>query len=135
MQPLDKHNLFSIFEQGDEEVYIEHGVEEILQNPYVLLGMVIRGLENFQLMDLMYKRNFPKEYGNIQKSLQYKYYCKLYQYLDRIDSNNFDTKHSIGESFDVDSVNFGLNTLRVYFESIEEYEKCGVIKKYLDLLG
>ena len=135
MQPLDKHNLFSIFEQGDEEVYIEHGVEEILQNPYVLLGMVVRGLENFQLMDLMYKRNFPKEYDSIQKSLKYKYYCKLFQYLERIDSSNFDSKHSIGESFDVDSVNFGLNTLRMYFENIEEYEKCIVVKKYLDLLG
>lgn len=134
MQPLDKHNLFSIFEQGDEEVYVEHGVEDILNNPYVLMGMVIRGLENFQLMDVMYKRNFPKEYEKIQEALKYKYYCKLFHYLERIDSGNFDSKHRIGESFDIDSVNLGLNTLRLYFEFIEEYEKCSVIKKYIELL-
>ena len=135
MQPLDKHTLFSIFEQGDEEVYIEHGVEDILQNPYVLMGMVIRGLENFQLMDLMYKRNFPKEYGKIKKSLKYKYYTKLFHYLERIDSSNFDPKHGIGESFDVESIEFGLNSLRLYFEDIEEYEKCAVIVKYVHLLN
>lgn len=135
MQSINPNSLFSIFEQGDEEVYIEHGIQDILNNPYVLMGTVIRGLENFQLMDVMYKRNFPKEYEKVEKVLKYRYYCKLYKYLERIDSSDFDTKHSIGESFDVDSVDFGLNTLRVYFESIEEYEKCVVIKKYLDLLS
>lgn len=135
MQPLDKNTLFSIFEQGDEEVYIEHGVEDLLQNPYVLMGMVIRGLENYQLMDLMYKRNFPKEYSKIKESLKYKYYGKLFHYLERIDSSNFDPKHSIGESFDVESIELGLNTLRLYFEDIEEYEKCATIVQYAQLLN
>ena len=51
MQPVDPHKLFSLFEKGDEEVYKEHGVEEALKNPYVLMGMVLEGMENYQLMD------------------------------------------------------------------------------------
>ena len=66
MQPLDKDTLFSIFEQGDEEVYIEHGVKDVLDNPFVLMGMILRGLENFELMDMMYNRNFPEEYKNVK---------------------------------------------------------------------
>ena len=36
MQKLNPHTLFSIFEKGDEEVYKEHGAEDLLDNPFVL---------------------------------------------------------------------------------------------------
>jgi len=54
MNKLDPHTLFSLFEQGDEEVYKEHGVEDTLKNPYVLLNMVSRGMENYAVMDMIY---------------------------------------------------------------------------------
>ena len=57
MQPLDKNTLFSIFEVGDEEVYKENNVESLLDNPFVLIGMVVRGVENWHLMDILYTRN------------------------------------------------------------------------------
>ena len=60
MNKLDPHSLFQIFEQGDEEVYKEHGQEDVLNNPYVLMNMVSRGLENYQLMCALYIRNYPK---------------------------------------------------------------------------
>lgn len=40
MNKLDPHSLFSIFEKGDEEVYKEHGEEDVLDNPFVLMNMV-----------------------------------------------------------------------------------------------
>ncbi len=46
MNKLDPHSLFSLFAKGDEEVYKEHGVENTLKNPYVLLNMVTRGMDN-----------------------------------------------------------------------------------------
>ena len=51
MQPLNPHTLFSIFEKGDEEVYKENGIESTLNNPYVLMGMVVKGVENFIVLD------------------------------------------------------------------------------------
>ena len=134
MQRLDPHTLFSIFENGDEEIYKEHGIEDTLNNPYVLIGMVVRGIENYQLMDLMYMRQYPKEYKNVRELTKYKYYTKLYSYLTRIDSTKFETIHRIGETFDKEAVNSSLATLLVYYELIEEYEKCAVIKRYMDLL-
>ena len=131
---MDPHTLFSIFEQGDEEVYIEHGVKGVLDNPFVLMGMILRGLENFELMDMMYSRNFPEEYKNVKTIIKYKYYNKLYNYLRRIDSTSFKDEYTIGEAFDSENVYKALDDLRVYYEVIEEYEKCSVIKNFRELL-
>ena len=134
MQPLDPHTLFSIFEQGDEAVYKEHGVEDALDNPYVLMGMVLRGMENYHIMDVMYKRQYPKEYKKVKKMVQYKYFNKLYSYLTRINNLTVESIYKIGESFDKGSVFLSLDNLRMFFEVIEEYEKCFIIKKFQDLL-
>ena len=134
MKQIDKDTLFSIFEQGDEEVYIEHGVKGVLDNPFVLMGMILRGLENFELMDMMYKRNYPEEYENVKNLIKYKYYNKLYKYLTKIDSRCFKDEYTIGEAFDSENVYKALDDLRVYYEGIEEYEKCSVIKNFRELL-
>ena len=134
MQPLDKNTLFSIFEAGDEQVYKEHGIEDMLKNPYVLMGMVMQGLQSYCRMDLLYQRNFPKEYKKAAKGIKYTYYNKLYGYLVRIDSDEDHSMYRIGETYQKEEVEAALDLLRVYFEEIEEYEKCAVIKKYIDLL-
>lgn len=134
MQPLSPHNLFAIFEQGDEAVYKEHGVDDVLNNPYVLIGMVIKGLENYQLMDMMYMKSYPEEYKEVRNKVKLKYYTGLYKYLTRIDITTFDARYTIGETYDSQDVLFGLDTMLFFFESLEEYEKCAVVKKYMDLV-
>ena len=132
--PLDKNTLFSIFEQGDEEIYKEHNVTGVLDNPYVLMGMVIRGLENWNIMDIMYKRTYPEEYAKVRGSIKVKYMSKLVSYLERIDSTKFESIYTIGESFESKNVIMALHNLLMYFENIEYYEKCAIIKNYIDLL-
>lgn len=134
MLPLDKNTLFSIFEQGDEEIYKEHNVTGVLNNPYVLMGMVIRGLENWNIMDIMYKRTYPEEYAKVRSSIKVKYMSKLVSYLERIDSTKFESVYTIGESFESKNVVMALHSLLMYFENIEYYEKCAIIKNYIDLL-
>lgn len=134
MQPIDPHTLFSIFEQGDEEVYKENGVEETLNNPYVLMGMVIRGVDNYHIMDMMYTKRYPEQYNEVKGTIQFKFFTKLCGYLERIDTNKFENVYKIGESFDTEQIFLGLNKLIEYFESIEYYEKCAIVKKYQDLL-
>ena len=134
MNGIDPHSLFSIFEQGDEEVYKEHGVEDTLKNPYVLMGMVLKGIENYYMMDIMYSRQYPEHYKNVKASVKFKYFNKLYSYLKRIDSTKFETIYKIGESFEKDEALGGMDVLRFYFEELEHYEKCAVIKRFQDLL-
>jgi len=134
MQPLDKNTLFSIFEQGDEEIYREHGLEGQLENPFVLLGMVLRGLENYYLMDLMYMKRHPKHYKEVRQVTKYKYFNKLYGYLNRIDSKGFSDIYDIGTSFNSNDIISGLEVLLKFYEEVEQYEKCAVIKRYQDLV-
>lgn len=134
MQKIDPNTLFSIFEAGDEEIYKENGVEDVLNNPYVLIGMVIRGLENYNIMDLMYMRSYPEQYKKVRESVKLKYFNSLYKYLTRIDTSKFESIYAIGESYGAQDVITGLEYMMFYYEKLEIYEKCAVIKKYIDLV-
>ena len=85
MNKLDPHTLFSIFEQGDEEIYKEHNVLGVLDNPYVLIGMVVTGVENFTLIDGMYLLKYEEKYAKVRDGIKYKYYVKLFGYLQRLE--------------------------------------------------
>ena len=134
MQPLDPHTLFSIFEKGDEEIYEEHNMTELLDNPYVLMGMVLRGVDNYHTMDLMHLKHFGEQYKEVRFKVRNQFYNKLFKYLDRIDITKLDSRYTITEEFNSDDIFSGLNVLLVYFEKREEYEKCATIKRYQDLL-
>ena len=134
MNKLDPHTLFSIFEQGDEEVYKEHNQEDVLNNPFVLMNMVTRGLENYELMCALYIRNYPKEFIRVEPTIKFKYYTKLYGYLLRINIDSIEDIYAIGDSYERNSAQKGLQTLLDYFEFKEEYEKCGVLVKYIQVL-
>lgn len=134
MNKLDPNTFFSIFEANDELVYKEHEVEDLLNNPYVLIGMVVRGLENYNIIDMMYLKSYPEQYQNVRDIVKYKYFNNLYKYLTRINSITDLDKFKVGDSFDKNSVLFGFSTLLSFYEEVEEYEKCAVIKSYMDLI-
>lgn len=134
MQRLDPHTLFSIFEKGDEEVYREYGQEDILKNPFVLMQMVMRGLENYQMMCIMYRKTHPQQFEQQESLIKSKYYNKLYGYLTRINLNSIENIYKIGDSYEKDHVRWALDKLLEHFESTEEYEKCAEIVKYIQIL-
>jgi len=134
MQPLDKNTLFSIFEQGDEHIYKEYGMEEELSNPYVLINMVVKGLENYKIMDQMYMHQYPKQYKATRKTIQYKYFNRLLAYLSRIDKKHFEEKYQVGDSYELMHKIYMLEGLMFYYEGLEQYEKCQIVKNYVELL-
>ena len=134
MNKLDPHTLFSIFEQGDEEIYKEHGQQDVLKNPFVLMGMVLRGLENYRLMALIYNRKYPDMFKEQEPVIKHKYYNKLYSYLNRIDLRQLETAYHIGESYSRDEIMLALEHMIQFFVKVEEYEKCAKIVEYKELL-
>ena len=134
MHKLDPHTLFSIFEQGDEEVYKEHNVEDVLKNPYVLIGMVVTGVENFYFMDKLYSLKHKEDYGRVRDNIKLKYFSKIYTYLTRVTVEEVKNVYDIGSDFEVDRSLEALNELLYFFEYLEQYEKCAVIVKFTDLL-
>ena len=134
MDKLDPHSLFSLFEKGDEEIYKEHGIEDELQNPFVLMNMVLKGIEAYELMTVMFERNYPDEFERQEPKIKYNYYSKLYGYLASIHPKSIEGVYSTGDSYERTNILNVLDHICTYFEDLEEYEKCAVIIQYRDLI-
>ena len=96
------------------------------------MNMVVRGLENYKVMDQMYMHQYPKQYRTTRKAIQYKYFNKLLSYLTRIDVNKFENKFKIGDSYEIMHNTYMLQNLMYYYEGLEQYEKCAKLKKIID---
>lgn len=134
MKQLDPDKIFTLFDVQDQEVYEQYDMEDVLDNPFVLMGMVVTGVGNYQMLDIIYQGKYPNEYKKVRERFKHKFYNRLFTTLNRIQTDRFETVYTISASFESDLVYDSLYTLLEYFESIEEYEKCKVIKDYLDLL-
>ena len=134
MNKLDPHTLFSIFEAGDEEVYKEHKVTNVLDNPYVIVGMVTRSVQNYYLMEAMYKRHYKEVFEEQKNNIKLKYYNKMFQYLKRLELNKFETVYSVGDAYDLNASLYAFSDILQFFESIEYYEKCAYVKRLIDIL-
>lgn len=134
MNKLNPDSLFSIFEQGDQEIYKEHKIEELLENPFTLLGTVVNGLENFHLLDKLYSFKYQDRYGEVRHKIQHKYYGRMYTYLLKIDIGDMASVIHEDTHLDVGRIIELLYDLLLHYQHIEQYEKCGKIKKYTDLL-
>lgn len=134
MNKLNPDSLFSIFEQGDKEIYKEYKMEEELNNPFTLLGTVVVGMENFTLLDKLYSFKYREKYGEVRDKIQSKYYNKMYTYLLKIDIDDMANVIHEDTHLDVGRIIELLYDLLLHYQHIEQYEKCGKIKKYTDLL-
>jgi hypothetical protein len=135
MKKLSTNQLFDIFEKGDEEIYKEHGVEDLLDNTYILFGMVVRGVENYYIIDQLYSTKYTDQYLEVKDSIKLKYFSGLMNYLERIGDIPTDLVLLIEEEFDKQSIQYAFNELMDLFIEVEYYEKCAVLKKYFELFS
>lgn len=135
MKKLPTNQLFDIFEKGDEEIYREHGVENLLDNTYILFGMVVRGVENFYIIDQLYATRYGEQYYQVKDSIKLKYFSGLMGYLERIKDLPIDLVPFIEDEFDKQSIHYAFNELMDLFIEVEYYEKCVILKKYFELFS
>jgi len=137
MKPLDP-SFFDMFDYSDGEDLERAGVidalSSYLEHPYLLFGSVIRGVENFYIVREMYTRHYKEQFERVEENVRAKYFNRLYHFLERFDENDDDF---IAEArrFEVPESSYALLTLRSYFESIEEYEKCAKIHSIFNKLS
>lgn len=135
MKKLSTNQLFDIFEKGDEEIFKEHGVEDLLDNTYILFGMVVRGVENFYIIDQLYATRYREHYFQVKDSIKLKYFLGLMNYLERIKDLPTDLVPFIEDEFDKQSIHYAFNELMDLFIEVEYYEKCAILKKYFELFS
>ena len=130
MKKIDKATLFNIFEVGDEEVYRENGVEDLLHNTYILLGMTIKGVENYFIMEQMYQNRYGETFSTVRDSIKLKYFTGLIRYLERIDLSQSDTLYELKDLFGEQSIEYALTEIVDFFEGVEMYENCALLMKF-----
>ena len=133
MKKLDSKGLFDIFSQGDEAIYKEHGAQDVLDNSFILFGMVIRGVENYYIIDRIYTYKMGKDYDSVRDSIKMKYFNGLVYYLERIDVLQSDTVIELIDEFDYQPIKYALEELLQFYEEKEMYEKCAIIFKFFDI--
>ena len=134
MKQLNIDKLFSLFDIQSQEVYQQYDMEDVLDNPFVLMGEVVNGLSNYYMIDVIYQQKYPQLYQNVRESFKYKFFNRLVNTLQRIDTTKFETIYTISSSYESGEVYNCLSDLLIFFENLEEYEKCKIIKDYMDHL-
>lgn len=133
MKKLNSNDLFDIFSQGDEAVYRENQVEDILDNSFVLFGMVVKGVENYFIIDKIYTNKYGEDYISVSDSIKLKYFNSLVKYLERINISQLDTVVELGEEFGLQSIKYALEEMLDFYQEKEYYEKCAIIFKFHNL--
>lgn len=103
-------------------------------NDQVLLRNAVVGAEKYDLLDSIYFRTYGDNYRKISVNVKNNYFNKLYKYVEKIDLNQVEELSKVVVELDKKIVFSNLTKILLYFQNLEEYEKCAVIKKVLDLL-
>ena len=135
MKKLNSDDLFNIFSIGDEEVFKEHRIEEVMDNSFILLGMVIRGVENYYIIDKMYDRRYGQYYDSVRDSIKLKYFNGLVNYLERAGTIQSDTVEDLIDEFGPQAINYALEEMLEFYKELEFYEKCAIIFKFYELFS
>ena len=89
---------------------------------------------NKQLIDFFGKSDPELNVGEITQTGETMLYNRAYQYITQIDiQDKYHTKILFEEANP--KLKKALNKSLIFFESEEEYEKCAILKKYLDFLN
>ena len=133
MKKLNSDDLFNIFSIGDEEIYKEHNIEDMMDNTFILFGMVVRGVENYFIIDKMYASRYQERYDSVRENIKLKYFNGLVNYLERIKALQSDTVMDIEDEFGLQAIKYALEELLEFYKELEMYEKCAIIFKYYQL--
>ena len=130
---IDK--LFSLFSIGDSEVYEENKVGDLLDNSYVLVGMVVKGVENYYIIDQIYNAKFGELYVSSRDSIRHKYFTNLYKYLERVNLSQEDTLLLLVDEFGEQPMYYAFQEMLECFLEVEDYLKCAKIQKFIEIFS
>ena len=133
MKKLNSDDLFNIFSIGDEEIYKEHKIEDMMDNTFILFGMVVRGVENYFIIDKMYANRYQERYDSVRENIKLKYFNGLVNYLERVKVLQGGTVEELKDEFGPQAIEYALEEMLEFYKELEMYEKCAIIFKFYEL--
>lgn len=134
MKKLTSDKIFSLFEKMDEEVLTQEGFEDLLNEDSTLLGMVVKGVENYSFIHEIYLNRYGERYEELAEGVKLQYFDKLFSYLQKLKLNKLEVLLDLIEVIGEGTIYRSLQDLSTHFQDLEEYEKCAKIKKIVDIL-
>ena len=135
---MDLNKIFKLFGSSDKEEEHKEVVTQVdlSESPMMWIGMFKRMITNYetfakQLIQFFKSSEPSLDMEEVERASSYMVYDKAYNHLAKLDLTNTTHLDSLqllsDETFD-----FVLNKALLYFESVEEYERCLFLKQIQD---
>lgn len=143
---MDINKIFGTFESsskegGNENYFIPPKITTFINedSPSYKLGMFKKLVLNYlnytqSLIEIFDKSDPSLDIKEIKKTGEVILYDRAYNYIKDIDLHKKEHINVLFRETKVD-LELALNKSIDHFESLEEYEKCAILKKYLDFLN
>jgi hypothetical protein len=135
---MDLNKIFKLFGSSDKEEEHKEVVEQIdlSESPMIWIGMFKRMITNYETfakqLIQFFKLSEPSlDMDEVERASSYMVYDKAYNHLAKLDLTNTTHLDSLQLLSD-ETFEFVLNKALLYFESVEEYEKCLFLKQIQD---
>jgi hypothetical protein len=134
MKKITTQHVINSFEQDYYLGFKDRKNAGSLTPNQTLLKNATLGVEKYELLHVIYSRAYGETYSKISESVKDRYFNKMFSYLEKVDLSDIDSLLEIIPSLDENTIKKSFSKLLYYFQDLEEYEKCAVVKKVLDNL-
>ena len=138
---MDLNKIFKLFGSSDKEEEHKEVVEQIdlSESPMMWIGMFKRMITNYetfakQLIQFFKSSEPSLDMEEVERASSYMVYDKAYNHLAKLDLTNTTHLDSLQLLSD-ETFEFVLNKALLYFESVEEYERCIFLKQIQDIVN
>jgi hypothetical protein len=135
---MNINKIFSLFKSPEEP---EETISQIdlSDSPVIWIGMFKKLITNYevfakQLIKFLGDANPDLDVNEIERASSYMVYDKAYNNLFKLDITN-ETHLDCLKLYSDDTFKKTLDAALIYFESIEEYERCMFLKQIQDIVN
>lgn len=134
---MDINKVFDLFEEKDS-INNPTTKLDLTESPVMWIGMFKKLVMNYkvfsqQLISMFSSVEPPLDIDDIKKASSYMVYTRAFDYISKLDISN-PTHIECLKMYSDDKLKQSINISLHYYESLEEYEKCAVLKKIQDVM-
>jgi hypothetical protein len=134
---MDINKVFGLFEEQDSN---ENSVTklDLTDSPAMWIGMFKKLITNYkvfsqQLINMFSLVEPPLDISDIKRASSYMVYTRAFDYISKINIENESHVECL-KLYSDENLKQSISVSLQYYESLEEYEKCAVLKKIQDII-
>jgi len=135
---MNINKIFNLFKSSEEPEEIIPQID-LSESPIIWIGMFKRMIVNYetfakQLIQFFKSSEPSLDTEEIERVSSYMVYNKAYEHLIKLDLTNKSHLDSL-QLYSDETFSFILSKALLYFESVEEYEKCVFLKQVENVIN